>query len=152
MYNLNGREAHEEIETAFRLELIDESVIGLEEFDEVWAAAGEDCRDKIGRFIHGPIEDTIAELDGRPSFDGDLDDGGDKMSDEERREYEALWRSQTSLSTPLVPRPRLEDSVVMPTARPEMGTVRHTSARVGRNDPCPCGSGKKFKKCCGAPR
>jgi len=22
---------------------------------------------------------------------------------------------------------------------------------VGRNDPCPCGSGKKFKKCCGAP-
>src|SRR5688572_18936224 len=25
--------------------------------------------------------------------------------------------------------------------------VRHT-AKVGRNDPCPCGSGKKFKKCC----
>jgi uncharacterized protein YecA (UPF0149 family) len=24
--------------------------------------------------------------------------------------------------------------------------------RVGRNDPCPCGSGKKFKKCCGANR
>jgi hypothetical protein len=24
------------------------------------------------------------------------------------------------------------------------------SAKVGRNDPCPCGSGKKFKKCCGA--
>jgi SEC-C motif-containing protein len=23
-------------------------------------------------------------------------------------------------------------------------------AKVGRNDPCPCGSGKKFKKCCGA--
>ncbi len=22
--------------------------------------------------------------------------------------------------------------------------------KVGRNDPCPCGSGKKFKKCCGA--
>ena len=22
------------------------------------------------------------------------------------------------------------------------------SGRVGRNDPCPCGSGKKFKKCC----
>lgn len=25
---------------------------------------------------------------------------------------------------------------------------RHV-AKVGRNDPCPCGSGKKFKKCCG---
>jgi uncharacterized protein len=24
--------------------------------------------------------------------------------------------------------------------------------RVGRNEPCPCGSGKKFKKCCGAAR
>ena len=22
-------------------------------------------------------------------------------------------------------------------------------AKVGRNDPCPCGSGKKYKKCCG---
>jgi uncharacterized protein len=25
------------------------------------------------------------------------------------------------------------------------------STKVGRNDPCPCGSGKKFKKCCGSP-
>ena len=25
----------------------------------------------------------------------------------------------------------------------------HQSVKVGRNDPCPCGSGKKFKKCCG---
>ena len=25
-----------------------------------------------------------------------------------------------------------------------------TSKKVGRNDPCPCGSGKKYKKCCGA--
>jgi preprotein translocase subunit SecA len=23
-------------------------------------------------------------------------------------------------------------------------------AKTGRNDPCPCGSGKKYKKCCGA--
>ncbi|MEA1649028.1 MULTISPECIES: SEC-C metal-binding domain-containing protein [Nitrospirillum] len=23
-------------------------------------------------------------------------------------------------------------------------------AKVGRNDPCPCGSGKKYKRCCGA--
>jgi len=26
--------------------------------------------------------------------------------------------------------------------------VRKTVTKVGRNDPCPCGSGKKFKKCC----
>ncbi len=27
-------------------------------------------------------------------------------------------------------------------------TVRNTE-KIGRNDPCPCGSGKKYKKCCG---
>ena len=29
-------------------------------------------------------------------------------------------------------------------------TVRREGKKVGRNDPCPCGSGKKFKKCHGA--
>lgn len=28
--------------------------------------------------------------------------------------------------------------------------VRREGPKVGRNDPCPCGSGKKHKKCCGA--
>ena len=28
--------------------------------------------------------------------------------------------------------------------------IHHRGAKVGRNDPCPCGSGRKFKKCCGA--
>jgi len=27
--------------------------------------------------------------------------------------------------------------------------VKRDAAKVGRNDPCPCGSGKKYKKCCG---
>jgi len=27
-------------------------------------------------------------------------------------------------------------------------TVRNEGPKVGRNDPCPCGSGKKYKKCC----
>ena len=26
---------------------------------------------------------------------------------------------------------------------------RRTASKVGRNEPCPCGSGKKYKKCCG---
>ena len=28
-------------------------------------------------------------------------------------------------------------------------TVVNKEPKVGRNDPCPCGSGKKYKKCCG---
>ncbi|RME31022.1 MAG: hypothetical protein D6800_01205, partial [Candidatus Zixiibacteriota bacterium] len=29
-------------------------------------------------------------------------------------------------------------------------TVKRNQPKVGRNDPCPCGSGKKYKKCHGA--
>lgn len=38
----------------------------------------------------------------------------------------------------------LEDGEQKPKA-----TVRKTDKKVGRNDPCPCGSGKKYKNCCG---
>jgi preprotein translocase subunit SecA len=38
--------------------------------------------------------------------------------------------------------------VSAPDARPT--TVRRNQPKVGRNDPCPCGSGKKYKKCHGA--
>ena len=47
------------------------------------------------------------------------------------------------------------EQVMKPTATSGDGTaakapVRKTAAqRVGRNDPCPCGSGKKYKQCCG---
>ncbi len=43
--------------------------------------------------------------------------------------------------------PRARPAPGAPAAAPAAGT---TTARAGRNDPCPCGSGKKFKKCCGA--
>jgi SEC-C motif-containing protein len=33
---------------------------------------------------------------------------------------------------------------------PKLETVVNDGPKVGRNDPCPCGSGKKYKKCCGA--
>ncbi|WP_207456235.1 YchJ family protein [Azospirillum sp. SYSU D00513] len=31
-----------------------------------------------------------------------------------------------------------------------LGARPRSTPKVGRNDPCPCGSGKKYKKCCGA--
>jgi uncharacterized protein len=39
----------------------------------------------------------------------------------------------------------------MPQARPpiDMATFRRSLPKIGRNDPCPCGSRKKFKQCCG---
>jgi uncharacterized protein YchJ len=33
--------------------------------------------------------------------------------------------------------------------RPELYQNKKDEPKVGRNDPCPCGSGKKYKKCCG---
>ena len=37
-----------------------------------------------------------------------------------------------------------------PEEQPEIQiTFRRDHEKIGRNDPCPCGSGKKFKKCCG---
>lgn len=46
---------------------------------------------------------------------------------------------------PLVP----QRQPIMPAPAPVLPRVRE-SPKVGRNDPCPCGSGKKYKKCCGA--
>ncbi len=33
---------------------------------------------------------------------------------------------------------------------PDVSSRQDDAAKIGRNDPCPCGSGKKYKKCCGA--
>ncbi|MGB3342148.1 MAG: preprotein translocase subunit SecA [bacterium] len=40
-------------------------------------------------------------------------------------------------------------STVRPGAPPQKSTAVSAEKKVGRNDPCPCGSGKKYKKCCG---
>jgi uncharacterized protein YchJ len=39
---------------------------------------------------------------------------------------------------------RFQSAGQMQSAHPTTQTIK-----VGRNDPCPCGSGKKYKKCCG---
>ena len=40
---------------------------------------------------------------------------------------------------------------VRPARRTLSRPVRRETAKVGRNDPCPCGSGKKYKHCHGGP-
>ena len=51
--------------------------------------------------------------------------------DESQTELEESWMNPPS-----------SDYVPMP--------IRRTAPKVGRNEPCPCGSGRKFKKCCGS--
>jgi preprotein translocase subunit SecA len=56
----------------------------------------------------------------------------------------ATGRAERQAAGPFAPKPARTggDDVVK--------TVRHEGPKVGRNDPCPCGSGKKYKKCHGA--
>jgi preprotein translocase subunit SecA len=53
---------------------------------------------------------------------------------------------------PREPRPQKPQQFVLNRGDEETQgrTVTRKSEKVGRNDPCPCGSGKKYKKCCGA--
>ncbi len=37
----------------------------------------------------------------------------------------------------------------LPSMQSQNATIHREDPKVGRNDPCPCGSGKKYKKCCG---
>ena len=44
--------------------------------------------------------------------------------------------------------PKRRDTHITAQAQ-QNNTIIRTTAKVGRNDPCPCGSGKKYKNCCG---
>ncbi|HUP47191.1 MAG TPA: preprotein translocase subunit SecA [Thermoanaerobaculia bacterium] len=50
----------------------------------------------------------------------------------------------------LPPPPKQQPMFFSGSAPSQPQTVRRTEKKVGRNDPCPCGSGKKYKKCHGA--
>jgi len=71
------------------------------------------------------------------------DTGQRTITEKEKTELEAACREELA-------------GAVMQTyrywlARRSAKTVRREVPKVGRNDPCPCGSGRKFKQCCGAP-
>lgn len=74
-------------------------------------------------------------------------DGWDSLEGKDHREIRALQEQ-------IVPAARAIHAYWLERRTPpgaEAGTYVHPEPRVGRNDPCPCGSGKKYKKCCGGP-
>ena len=56
--------------------------------------------------------------------------------------------AEVSAFTGTKPQPAPRTSTNSPEA-PAKIQPRRVEEKVGRNDPCPCGSGKKYKKCCG---
>ncbi len=61
----------------------------------------------------------------------------DKLEDRYEKERERKRQREDVVS---------DDDVPIPDAPVEQA---HAGGTPGRNDPCPCGSGKKYKKCCG---
>jgi preprotein translocase subunit SecA len=49
-----------------------------------------------------------------------------------------------------VPTGALPPGMELPQAPSPIAPIRNDGPKVGRNDPCPCGSGRKYKKCCGS--
>ena len=86
----------------------------------------------------GGYEDAEGQVDFVAYY---IKDGFEQTLRESSRFYKVNGRwvySRKDSTLPLVP--------VSPQAKAK--TVVRTEAKIGRNDPCPCGSGKKYKKCC----
>lgn len=81
-------------------------------------------------------------LEARQSFPGLLREFIDYLVDTGRFPRAAGWRGMIERAEAGYTRNFRQDGTV----RGE--TVRHQLPAVGRNDPCPCGSGVKYKKCC----
>ena len=99
-------------------------------------------------------------------YKNEASDAYDKMLDEIsenvcRTAVAAKFVLRTSSRSPqnsklTLSRPQINAQASQNAAKPHMTdsamkttTVVRTTPKIGRNDPCPCGSGKKYKNCCG---
>ena len=70
-----------------------------------------------------------------------------QTQEEATQAAEAIEERAERISNVTYTHPNEDGSV---SEEPDLATVAAEVPKVGRNDPCPCGSGKKYKKCCGA--
>jgi hypothetical protein len=119
---LAPKEAYEDITEAYRQGLVETILVTLEDVERNIAEGESGFRRWQARCEPTGVADTIAELETWAAF-----------------RKEPPPRPAAKLPPPRIAPP----SEPFPPPEP---TARH----VGRNEPCPCGSGKKFKKCCGS--
>lgn len=102
-------------------------------------------------------DDADGDEDGNADTDADDDAGDDADTDEgapsapgSRAERDALIDRMIGDVADIHEyfRPWREAGTTPAAMRVE--TVRRTEPKIGRNEPCPCGSGRKYKNCCGA--
>ena len=129
--DLAAETALETIRSAYQRNLVDDSVVDLDFFESQIAGGEETVARELGYCRPTGMPDTIAELEQWASF----------------REKPPRPKREAKLDPPSapVPRPHLASSDV---SQRQTVTIVRSDLKVGRNDPCPCGSGKKYKKCC----
>lgn len=127
--DLAAESSLESIRSAYQRKLVDESIVDLAFIESQIAAGEETVNRELGYCRPTGMPDTIAELSRWVAF------------------RDAPLRPAKAKPTPRsIPRPHLSTS--MDTRPSQVATSVRSGHKVGRNDPCPCGSGKKFKKCC----
>lgn len=118
-----------EIEQAYEQDLVDLSIIGLDDVRRDLAKGKEWALDKLATDIHHHlVTDTVKEMAWWACF-------------KEEKPHEPQAGMSTAGSSVI-------DADNLPWENSYSGYKR-TDPKIGRNDPCPCGSGKKYKKCCG---
>ena len=126
-----------------------ERVVLLKTVDRYWMDH-IDNMDELRRGIHlraygqkDPV--VLYRMEGFDMFDGMI---SAIREDTARLMLTVQVRTQEEPKREQVAKPTSTSAGTDGSAKPR--TVRKTVAqKVGRNDPCPCGSGKKYKKCCG---
>jgi hypothetical protein len=117
----------------YDLDLVDLFYVGS--FDDLKKMITDPKRTEQKRQLHADIFDHYSHiLTTWASYQTDEQRAARQLELEQKRK---IWQSKQA---PADPRPK--EKVIHSGARPA------TSTKVGRNDPCPCGSGKKYKKCC----
>jgi uncharacterized protein YecA (UPF0149 family) len=106
--------------------LVDPFMIGLEDVERSIAEGEDRVRQELDRCPPTGIKDTIEEL----------------------RHWASFQEKPAEPPTPPPPKPHFT-SAPKP-FEPVLAPILSGGPRIGRNDPCTCGSGKKYKKCCGA--
>lgn len=133
---LYPEEVYEDIKQAFEEGLADETVADLAWVDKQMALGKEALLSKLRKDYH-LIEDSIQEIEGWACF---TEPATSATKELQNTLMESLLAPQ--LEKPFKVASRLEaEEPQLPYKAPK---------KIGRNDPCSCGSGKKYKKCCGA--
>jgi len=152
--NSSGKTIMQEIEKAVTLSLIDDSWMEhlrfMDELKDSVQSASFEQKDPLVVYkmeAYGLFEQLIYKINEEVSsylMKGKLLIAGEQMH--EAREQKTDFRKVSTSRSEQAARAAAASAG---RERPKVETVRRTEKKVGRNDPCPCGSGKKYKHCHG---